>query len=221
MNPEAYCQSCGEKQQFKGLYCWNCGALVEAEPASEPEREMTDTEIEALLRMRREKDIFFKYHPYSPIPRELRSKFTGLNYFPVDPSYRFLCRINRYCTQTSAIMMTSTGEEKGYLRVGYFRFMTGGKVQSLQAYSSESEGSREGEKETLFIPFRDETSGKESYGAGRYLEAELKDDGLFILDFNRAYNPYCAYSVNYSCPIPPKGNWLEVEVKAGEKIFKE
>jgi len=80
---------------------------------------------------------------------------------------------------------------------------------------------REGGRETLFIPFKDATSGKETYGAARYLEIEETEVGIFLVDFNKAYNPYCAYSEAYSCPFPPRENWLEVAIKAGEKKFKD
>ncbi|MBS7623635.1 DUF1684 domain-containing protein [Candidatus Bathyarchaeota archaeon] len=112
--------------------------------------------------------------PQSPILQELRSGFRGLDHFPAGPSYSFLCQLNEYRSQVSARMMASTGVERGYRRVGYFGFIT------------------------LSIPFRDTASGKKSYRTARYLEAEMKDDGAFILAFKRAYNLYGVYTVNYS-----------------------
>lgn len=171
--------------------------------------------------MRKEKVFFFTHHPQSPIPQNMREEFRGLNYFPVNPSYRFLCRLNRYPSPASVRMMTSTGEERDYLKVGYIQFIIEGKTQTLQAYKAGREHNHEGERETLFIPFKDATSGKETYGAARYLEIEEAEGGVFLVDFNKAYNPYCAYSEAYSCPLPSGENWLEGAIKAGEKKFKD
>jgi len=182
---------------------------------------MTGQEIENLLQTRKEKDLFFKHHPQSPIPQNMRGEFKGLNYFPGDPSYRFLCKLTRRPSPATVRMMTSTGEERDYLKVGYVQFIIQGKTQTLQAYKAAGEHTHEGERETLFIPFKDATSGKETYDAARYLEIVEAEDGSFLVDFNKAYNPYCAYSEAYSCPFPPRENWRDVPIKAGEKKFKD
>jgi len=200
--------------------CPECGVPIVEDP---PARSigMPEQEAELLIFMREEKDQFLKEHPQSPIPEEIREDFKGLDYFPVNPSTRFHCRLNRYPDPEAVRMMTSAGVERDYLKVGYVRFIIDGRVQTLQAYRSAQEDRSEGEGETLFVPFKDATSGKESYGAGRYLEIEENPDGSFLVDFNRAYNPFCAYSERYSCPYPPRENWLDVEVKAGEKKFRD
>jgi len=216
-----YCPNCGEIQQAKAKYCDRCGSPIEGEPPSKPAGKMTEQEIEMLLQTRKEKDLFLKHHPQSPIPQDVRGQFKGLNYFPVNPSYRFLCRLNRYRKPAFVRMMTSTGEERNYLKVGYVRFTIEGEAQTLQAYKATHEHNHKGERENLFIPFKDATSGKETYGTARYLEIEEAEDCVFLVDFNKAYNPYCAYSEAYSCPFPPVENWLEVAVKAGEKKFKD
>lgn len=115
------------------------------------------------------------------------------------------------------MLATSTGEERMYLTYGVARFELGGEPQSLVLYATPDApgGPR------LFVPFRDATSGPETYGAGRYLEFTLPDegaDGLVQLDFNYAYHPYCAYVEGYSCPFPPATNWLDQPVRAGEKL---
>jgi len=200
--------------------CPECGVPIVEDP---PARSigMPEQEAELLIFMREEKDQFLKEHPQSPIQEEIRDNFKGLDYFPVNPFYRFHCRLNRYPDPEAVRMMTSAGVERDYLKVGYVRFIIDGRVQTLQAYRSAQEDRSEGEGETLFVPFKDATSGKESYGAGRYLEIEENPDGSFLVDFNRAYNPFCAYSERYSCPYPPRENWLDVEVKAGEKKFRD
>jgi uncharacterized protein (DUF1684 family) len=116
-------------------------------------------------------------------------------------------------------MVTSTGSYAEYLRYGYFEFQIDEKGLRLQAYKQLHTAPGHGER--LFVPFRDGTSGRDSYGAARYLDVmELAGDE-YVLDFNLAYNPYCAYSENYVCPFPPAENALEVEIRAGERKFKD
>jgi len=114
-------------------------------------------------------------------------------------------------------MAYTKGDEQDFLRWGEFRFKIGGKEQALQAYRSNPR------EETLFIPFKDVTSGKETYRAGRYLDLEpgrgCTADGKWILDFNQAYNPWCVYSETYTCPFVPVENWLGVPIQAGEKNY--
>lgn len=172
---------------------------------------------------RREKDYFFREHDSSPLPWSLRPSFKGLSYFPIDPSYRFVVRLHKYERPERVTMATSKGAQKEYLRYGYIEFDIEGKAQKLQVYKSTPSRGDEHHygDEPLFIPFRDATSGKESYGAARYLDADEDPSGEIVLDFNRAYNPYCAYSENYVCPFPPRENWLEVPIRAGEKKFEK
>jgi uncharacterized protein (DUF1684 family) len=114
-------------------------------------------------------------------------------------------------------MAYTKGNEQDFVRWGVFRFKIAIKEQSLQAYKSSLK------EERLFIPFKDATSGKETYGAGRYLDLEPDRDrtpeGRWILDFNQAYNPWCAYSEAYTCPFVPEEDWLEVPIYTGEKEY--
>ena len=114
-------------------------------------------------------------------------------------------------------MAYTKGREQDFLRWGEFRFKVGGKEQAIQVYKSDPAEGR------LFILFRDVTSGKETYGAGRYLDLEPDKDQTvekkWIFDFNKAYNPWCVYSENYTCPLVPPENWLEVPIYAGEKNY--
>ncbi|MFQ5838865.1 MAG: DUF1684 domain-containing protein [Thermoplasmata archaeon] len=171
---------------------------------------------EELGQLRREKDRFFKESHHSPIPDEERASFTGLEYYPYNPDLVLEVELQELDEPQNVVMATSvSGEEVLYHRVGYFEFEVSGQVQRLYAYRSAHE--HETGRPTLFIPFRDATSGKETYGAGRYLEVEVIPSGKYVLDFNLAYNPYCAYSDLYVCPLPPSENWLKTEIRAGEK----
>jgi hypothetical protein len=132
-------------------------------------------------------------------------------------SYRFELELHEHLEKGMVRMAYTKGNEQDFVRWGEFRFKIDGKELSLQAYK------RSREEEMLFVPFKDATSGKETYGAGRYLDLEPERDctvdGKWILDFNQAYSPWCAYSEAYTCPVVPMENWLEVPIYAGEKDY--
>lgn len=178
------------------------------------------SEWKAHLEMEREeKNRFFVLDPRSPIPREERSGLVGkgLSYFPPDPDLRFELTLDEHKEKKKIIAATSKGGEQEFIRWGEFRFEVDGKQCVLQVYKSSRE------EERLWVPFRDKTSGKETYGAGRYLDLEPErhrtDEGKWILDLNRGYNPWCAYNEAYTCPFIPPENWLEVPIRAGEKSY--
>lgn len=177
---------------------------------------MGDPYVESLRRMRREKDQWFKVSPHSPLPAEERGAFAGLRYFEPDPAYRVDATWEPDAAPPVVRMQTSTGEERDYLVAGKFRFMLEGREHALNGYAP-----LQAHAHDLFVPFRDETSGKDTYGAGRYLEVSLPHHGRAEIDFNLAYNPHCAYSEAYSCPFPPPENWLKAAVRAGEKTYEE
>ncbi|OGS49903.1 MAG: hypothetical protein A3K65_02625 [Euryarchaeota archaeon RBG_16_68_12] len=182
-----------------------------------PPKAADDEYIKNLEFERREKDHFFKEHPQSPIPWALRDAFTGLAYFPPNPTYRLTTKLIRYPKPEPITMVTSKGVPREMLKWGYFEFTIDGQIRRLQAYKSiPKPGEHE---ESLFVPFRDGTSGKESYGAARYLDLPIVRGEKYVLDFNLAYDPYCAYSDDYVCPFPPRENWLDLRIEAGEKDF--
>ena len=168
-----------------------------------------------LTEFRASKDAFFHDHPRSPLTTEQRASFEGLAYFPEDEGF-----VMRVPLETDGIdrdepiaMQTTTGGQQVYRRAGFVRFEVDGEPAQVTLFASP--GMHE-----LFLPFRDRTSGSETYGAGRYLEVEPPDpDGEVVVDFNLAYNPYCAYNPEWSCPIPPGENWLAVPIRSGERTF--
>jgi uncharacterized protein (DUF1684 family) len=168
---------------------------------------------------RREKDYYFQSDPDSPIPAAIRGRFTGLEYFAPDLKYRVRVGLTKLPTPEAVTLATSKGIPRPMVRYGYFEFELDGANQRLYAYKSAPQPGHHHEDASLFIPFRDATSGKESYGAARYLDIEESPSGEHVLDFNLAYNPYCAYSDDYVCPFPPRENWLTVPIRAGEKTF--
>jgi uncharacterized protein (DUF1684 family) len=180
---------------------------------------------DALVKFREGRDRLFKTHPQSPIEPEERASFTGLHYYPADPSYRVEARME---PADGSELLIDTGGDDGavrYRRAGTLVFRLGGEpcrltVLSLVQYAG-----------GLFVPFRDTTSGKETYGAGRYLFDTAKNtDGLVlettlgsadvVIDFNYAYNASCAYSPRWACPLAPPENYLRVPVHAGELVYK-
>jgi uncharacterized protein len=176
--------------------------------------EDTETWARALAAFRAEKDEFFRAGEDSPLPPGERPAFSGLKYFDPDPSFRVEVSLQRYSNPASVMMVTSKGSRQLFNRVGHFDLVLDGKEVRVQAYQSAGR-----DEPSIFIPFRDATSGKESYGAARYLDLEVEHDDNYALDFNYAYNPYCAYSEDYVCPLPPQENWLTVPISAGEKKY--
>jgi uncharacterized protein len=167
------------------------------------------TELE---QFRAEKDTFFKMHPQSPLLPNQQNTFEGLRYFPENPALRLVVSIEEFVDKDRIVMQTSTGDVRAYTRYGRLRFSVNEQVVELTLYADEG---------TYFLPFADSLAGEETYGAGRYLEPEPLSDGQFLLNFNLAYNPYCAYNDNWSCPITPRENRLVVPIRAGEQIYKD
>ncbi len=165
-----------------------------------------------LTDFRVEKDEFFKRHPQSPLTPEQRKGFIGLNYFPENEALRLEVQVEPLKDQQPMEMQTSTGGVQEYTRFGRFKFQVDGQDAELTIYQNEH---------GYFLPFVDSLAGKETYPAGRYLEPEALPGNRFFVDFNLAYNPYCAYNEMWSCPITPPENRLKVPVRAGEKLFHE
>ena len=161
------------------------------------------------------KDAYLKRSPRSPIPEAQRASFGGLHYYPVDPGLRF-----EYLTlgpvpeglEEEIHVQTSDGRVRHGRRVGTFDFSVEGVGQQLVALQLVDPAGDE-----LFVPFRDATNTDETYQAGRYLDLAPQEDGTYDLDFNLAYAPFCAYSPEYSCPLPPTENWLTARIAAGER----
>jgi len=170
-----------------------------------------------LARFRAEKDRFFRDDPHSPLTPDARADFEGLSYFPPNDALaiRGPLETDGVDRQERIVMQTTTGGEQVYRRAGVIRFEVDGDPAQLTLFAS-------GDAPGLFLPFRDATSGTESYGAGRYLEVDPPGPAGEVeveVDLNYAYNPFCAYSPEWSCPIPPGENWLSVPIRAGERSF--
>ena len=165
-----------------------------------------------LTDFRAEKDEVFAHHPQSPLTPEQKRGFAGLRYFPENEALRLEAQAQRLFDQQPMQMQTSTGGVQTYIRYARFKFQVDGQEAELTIYQNEN---------GFFLPFLDSLAGKETYPAGRYLEPESLPGDRFLVDFNLAYNPYCAYNEMWSCPITPAENRLKVPIRAGEKLFEE
>jgi uncharacterized protein (DUF1684 family) len=160
---------------------------------------------------REQKDAFLRDDPHSPLPHEARHTFSGLQYFPHNPDLTFVVPIDRDVPSDPLPMPTSTGEEGEMHRFGKVHLEVDGTPVDLTIFGDDPND--------LFLPMRDATSGKETYGAGRYMEPFMVDEHSVLVDFNYLFNPFCAYNESYSCPLPPMENWLKVPIRGGEKTF--
>jgi uncharacterized protein len=172
--------------------------------------------VAKIEQQRKDKDHYMRTASDSPFA-DSAELFTGLNYYPVNFKYRLNAKLTSIDNKKTVILPTSDGKEKRYLEYAYAEFELEGKKNRLLILEIMDMGPFRG---TLFLAFGDNTSGNETYGAGRYLDVKKVPGSTSItLDFNEAYNPYCAYNQNFSCPLPPRENLLEVGVYAGEKNY--
>ena len=170
--------------------------------------------IDRLLEDRALKDEVFAEGPDSPVPLDRRSWMLPIRYYEPDLAYRVPARLNVAEDQPVFEIPTSTGQLRSMQRVGTLEFVLNGEARTLAALVElPVEGATR-----LFIPFRDETSGTETYPAGRYLDLDRTPTGIYDLDFNRAYHPTCYYDEQYDCPFPPPENRLATPVRAGERL---
>lgn len=158
---------------------------------------------------RQQKDAFFKRHPQSPLTPAQQAVFTHLSYYDYNPDLDLTVTVEPFAEQKLVPIQTTTGDTRLYRRYGEFTFTVDGQEARLTIYEADY---------GYFLPFVDANAGKETYPAGRYLEPERLGDKRFSVDFNQAYNPYCAYSPEWSCPITPVENRLKVAIRAGEKL---
>ena len=147
-----------------------------------------------------------------PIPTARHGQFLPLAYFPIDPDFNVPAELTRIDDPTIVEMPTSTGTNRKMRRVGTLHFTLKGQPMSLLAFLEV------GETSSLFVAFSDLTSGAETYAGGRFLDINSNRTGIYELDFNRAYHPYCYYNPTYECPLPPRENRLKIPIHAGERM---
>ncbi len=173
--------------------------------------------VERLLEDRALKDEFFARGPDSPVPLDRRSWMLPIRYYEPDLAYRVPAQLTVPDEQPVFQVPTSTGQVRAMQRVGTLEFMLDGEPRTLAALVELPAA----DMTRLFVPFRDETSGTETYPAGRYLDLDRTPTGIYDLDFNRAYHPTCYYDEAFDCPFPPPENRLATPVRAGERLPPE
>jgi len=175
------------------------------------------TYVENLLKERKEKDYSLQFDINSPFNRDTTIKFKPLNYYRPDPDFIFKSKLIQYDVQDTVSILGTKGETRPAILLGFLELKKDDKVHKVNVYKSFS---RTGEP-YYSIWFTDKTTGDGTYGVGRYLDFELNENSDFVytIDFNRAYNPYCAYSSLFTCPIPRAEDYIDMEIEAGEKNF--
>lgn len=171
------------------------------------------TAPDRLTGFRQRKDAFFRAHEQSPLTPAQRERFDCLSYFPENPDLRLTLELDTSGDGIGEEITVGTmdGKTKQYARAGRIHFEIDGAPVTLSVFRDLSRGQ-------YFVPFRDATAGTETYGVGRYLEPKALPDGRLNVDFNLAYNPYCAYNSGWSCPIPPFENIVKAPIRAGETV---
>jgi hypothetical protein len=175
--------------------------------------------IKKMEKERKLKDIEMLGDAKSPLAEEEKAVFKNLNYFKPKVKFRKEAIFERFDQATHFLMKTTTERLPEYSLYGVVTFKHKGKRLTLNVYQNIELVKKPGYEKHLFIPFNDKTNGKETYGGGRFMDITETGENKIILDFNEAYNPYCAYNHKYSCPIPPEANNLNINVTAGEKKF--
>lgn len=173
-----------------------------------------DSYVTELTKFRRDKDEFFKESGESPV--EKKETFTRLNYFPPNQTFRIRAALERISDTTQLRLRMTGGEEERFVRYAFATFTLRGETHKLVLLKQQNDA-----EEKLFLPFTDKTNGFDTYGGGRYLDVEPPQSNQVVLDFNFAYNPFCAYNYNYTCPVPPAENHLDLEIRAGEREFAD
>ena len=173
--------------------------------------------IDSLIKERKEKDYSLQFDINSPFNRDTTATFNPLNYYEPNPDFVFKSKLFKYDVQDTVAILGTKGETRPAILLGFLELKKDDKVHRINVYQSFS---RTGEP-YYSIWFTDQTTGTETYGVGRYLDFELSDHPEFVytIDFNRAYNPYCAYSALFTCPIPREEDYIDMEIEAGEKNF--
>jgi uncharacterized protein (DUF1684 family) len=169
----------------------------------------------AVARQQKDADFRASSNEFSPIPPAERASFSGLPYYPVRPEYRVPAALTEIQSMPPVVISlpNSRNQLERKVKVGTLSFTLGGAPYTLSAFAENV-----GNVQRLWVPFRDLTSGLETYGGGRYLDLDRTATGVYDLDFNRAYHPYCVYNPSYICPYPPDENRLPLAVRAGERL---
>ena len=196
------------------IFQFGCKSKNSEEANSKP---LDENYLSQLLNARTFKDSSMRYDPYSPFNRDPKAEYAKLNYYKPNSEFIFTSKLFEYNTKDTVDVFGTLGELRRVIEFGYVVLNYKNDEFKVNVYKAFG-----GDGTPYFsIWFTDKTTGKETYGVGRYLDFEKEDDPdhIYTIDFNRAYNPYCAYSAQFTCPIPRQEDYIDIEIKAGEKNF--
>lgn len=188
-------------------------ALSACNAGNPPPEETEGDYVSRIEAERKAKDDMFRNQPNEPVPPSKAGEFIPLKYFPVDPEYVVPAALKPATERIIIEMLTSQGKVRQHQRVGMLEFTLKGQALTLPAFVEAGAS-----LDRLFVPFSDMTSGTETYASGRYLELDKMASGVYTIDFNKAYNPYCYYNKDFDCPYPPRESRLPLPVRAGERL---
>ena len=198
----------------------SCGEKKYHDQKLAPIAEVSDSLVQAAMKYQLNLDREFMDAAQTPLMEKDRVDFDGLDYFPINPAFIVTAQLNR-TPQTLPFMMPTTTERMTEERIfGQLTFSLDGQLYQLPVYQSTELMKTDEYSDYLFLPFTDLTNGKETYIGGRYLDLRIPVGDEIAIDFNRAYNPYCAYNKKFSCPIVPPANHLPIRIAAGVKAYK-
>ncbi|MEM9363949.1 MAG: DUF1684 domain-containing protein [Bacteroidota bacterium] len=183
--------------------------------------EVATAELLDIIEFQEEMNASFRNPETSPLPDRLRKDFESLSFFDADTSYSIWAQFERTPDAIPFLMPSTTDEKTEEVVYGIAHFELNGKQHQLEIYQTPELRSQEGYEDYLFLPFLDDTNGEETYGGGRYIDLTIPKGDSILIDFNKAYNPYCVYNKKYSCPLVPRQNYLRTKVRAGVKDFKK
>jgi uncharacterized protein (DUF1684 family) len=182
---------------------------------------VTSDKMAAILEFQEDLNAEFKNPEESPLADRFRIGFETLDFFAPDTNYVIVATLERTPEALPFLMPTNTDRKSQEKVYGIALFSLNGKEHTLEIYQNAELTQEKGYEDYLFLPFTDQTNGKQTYGGGRYLDLRIPQRNTIVLDFNKAYNPYCAYNKKYSCPLVPAVNSLATRVLSGVKDFKK
>ncbi len=209
-------QGCGTLEGVSRLLRWRAAALAVALglAAACTQEPPEASYLRRVADERARKDDFFRSGgSESPVKAADQATYLPVSYFDIDPDYATPATLRFLQDRTRLVMPTSTGKQRDMERVGHLEFTLRGQALKLTAFAEVGQ-----DASRLFVPFSDLTSGTETYQAGRYLDIDPQPSGVYVVDFNTAYHPYCYYNAEYDCPYPPSENRLKVPIRAGERL---
>lgn len=206
---------------FLSLCFLGCGQEKKYHKPEQENKLVLPDALAGILEFQKELNEEYRDPETSPLPDRYRKNFDGLDFFAPDTNYVIVAKFERTPNAIPFMLATTTDRKTEELLYGIAHFELNGEKQELEIYQSLGLIDQEEYKDYLFLPFLDNTNGEETYAGGRYIDLTIPEGEQIVIDFNSAYNPYCAYNKKYSCPLVPKQNYLNTRVTAGVKDFKK